>query len=85
VGARLAQHIYALWRRQRDLALALTRLFPVRCTTLHIFLAAALAARQSAMNTTTVGWVPEPAGRGTMSLLWSCLSTLFICVTAPKG
>jgi len=30
--------------------------------------------------TTSVGWVPEPSGRGTIGLVWSCLSTLFICV-----
>ncbi|KAH0556555.1 hypothetical protein GP486_005587 [Trichoglossum hirsutum] len=27
-------------------------------------------------------WTPEPDGRGTMSLVWSCLSTLFICLWA---
>jgi hypothetical protein len=33
------------------------------------------------MNSTngTVGWAPEPAGRGTMGLLWSCFATIFIC------
>ncbi|KAF2267305.1 hypothetical protein CC78DRAFT_457383 [Lojkania enalia] len=31
-------------------------------------------------NTThTQGWTPDPDGRGTISLLWSCLFTLFIC------
>ena len=25
------------------------------------------------------GWVPEPSGRGTWSILWSCLATIFIC------
>ena len=25
------------------------------------------------------GWVREPTGRGTCSILWSCLSTIFIC------
>ncbi len=25
------------------------------------------------------GWVPEPNGRGTWSILWSCLATIFIC------
>ena len=25
------------------------------------------------------GWVAEPDGRGTWSLLWSCLATIFIC------
>ena len=25
------------------------------------------------------GWVPEPSGRGTWSILWGCLATIFIC------
>lgn len=25
------------------------------------------------------GWVSEPSGRGTWSILWSCLATIFIC------
>lgn len=25
------------------------------------------------------GWVPEPHGRGTYSILWSCLATIFLC------
>lgn len=34
-----------------------------------------------AMNSTTgiVGWTPEPQGRGTMGLLWSCFATIFLC------
>src|SRR5579859_7524043 len=28
------------------------------------------------------GWQDEPDGRGTISLVWSCLTTLFICVWA---
>jgi hypothetical protein len=28
---------------------------------------------------TTVGWVKEPQGRGTLGLVWSCLATIFIC------
>ena len=33
-----------------------------------------------ATNDTVVkGWVPEPNGRGTWSILWSCLVTIFIC------
>lgn len=28
----------------------------------------------------TVGWVPEPNTRGTFSILWTCLVTLFLCV-----
>jgi hypothetical protein len=31
-------------------------------------------------NATTVGWVPEPQGRGTFGLVWSCFATIFICV-----
>ncbi|KAF2864620.1 hypothetical protein BDV95DRAFT_509104, partial [Massariosphaeria phaeospora] len=36
---------------------------------------------QSAMASTnaTVAWVPEPHVRGTMGLLWSCFTTIFIC------
>lgn len=25
------------------------------------------------------GWAPEPSGRGTWSILWGCLATIFIC------
>lgn len=34
-----------------------------------------------AMNSTqgTVGWTPEPNGRGTIGLLWSCSITVFLC------
>jgi hypothetical protein len=31
-------------------------------------------------NATTTGWNPEPEGRGTIGLVWSCLATIFICV-----
>lgn len=27
----------------------------------------------------TQGWTPEPNGRGTMSILWTCLFTVFLC------
>ncbi|KAH7386956.1 hypothetical protein DE146DRAFT_188180 [Phaeosphaeria sp. MPI-PUGE-AT-0046c] len=33
-----------------------------------------------ALNSTTVGWMPEPQGRGTIGLVWSCLATIFICI-----
>ncbi|KAK0510559.1 hypothetical protein JMJ35_006991 [Cladonia borealis] len=34
----------------------------------------------SANNKTIIhGWVPEPDGRGTWSIIWSCLVTIFIC------
>lgn len=32
------------------------------------------------INSTLVGFVSEPDGRGTLSLVFSCLFTLFICV-----
>jgi hypothetical protein len=31
------------------------------------------------LNSTTVGWMPEPQVRGTIGLVWSCLATVFIC------
>jgi hypothetical protein len=33
------------------------------------------------MNSTTdiAGWTPEPEGRGTIGLLWSCFATIFLC------
>ena len=31
-------------------------------------------------NSTTLGWVPESTGRGTWSIIWPCLSTLFLAV-----
>ena len=30
-------------------------------------------------DTVVHGWVDEPDGRGTWSILWSCLATIFIC------
>jgi hypothetical protein len=35
----------------------------------------------TSMNSTTdiVGWTPEPRGRGTIGLLWSCFATIFLC------
>lgn len=33
------------------------------------------------MNATTLrGWVPEPDGRGTWSILWNCLVTISVCI-----
>jgi hypothetical protein len=41
----------------------------------------ALAAIATNSNTTaTVGWVSDPTGRGTFSLIFSCLLTLGLCV-----
>lgn len=34
---------------------------------------------QARDETLVHGWIPEPAGRGTWSILWSCLATIFIC------
>lgn len=39
-----------------------------------------LLQRLKPENTTLVGFVSEPAGRGTLSLLFSCLFTLTLCV-----
>jgi hypothetical protein len=35
----------------------------------------------TAMNSTAdiIGWAPEPRGRGTVGLLWSCFATIFLC------
>jgi hypothetical protein len=35
----------------------------------------------TAMNSTAdiIGWAPEPRGRGTIGLLWSCFATIFLC------
>ncbi|KAF2128473.1 hypothetical protein P153DRAFT_292789, partial [Dothidotthia symphoricarpi CBS 119687] len=35
----------------------------------------------NSMNSTIaiVSWVPEPEGRGTIGLVWSCLVTIFLC------
>ncbi|KAH8897895.1 hypothetical protein GQ53DRAFT_884815 [Thozetella sp. PMI_491] len=32
------------------------------------------------MSEARVGWVAEPDGRGTLGIIWTCLSTLFICI-----
>lgn len=34
----------------------------------------------SSINNTVVGFVPNPDGRGTLSLLFSCVLTLSLCV-----
>jgi len=34
---------------------------------------------QAGNETVVDGWVPEPTGRGTWSILWSCLATIFVC------
>ena len=34
---------------------------------------------QARNDTLVHGWTPEPSGRGTWSILWGCLATIFIC------
>lgn len=34
--------------------------------------------RRSADN--AIGWVPQPDRRGTLDIIWSCTSTIFICI-----
>jgi hypothetical protein len=41
-----------------------------------------LITRATAIGEIRQGWQREPDGRGTFSLVWSCLATLFICVWA---
>jgi hypothetical protein len=40
-----------------------------------------ICKQPTSMNSTShfVGWAPEPRGRGTLGLLWSCFATLFLC------
>lgn len=46
----------------------------------HLIVIALWILNVHARNETLVhGWVPEPHGRGTWSILWSCLATIFIC------
>ena len=50
------------------------------CSLILIISIASNISLASARNETLVhGWVPEPHGRGTWSILWSCLVTIFIC------
>ena len=44
-----------------------------------IFIAVWVVNVQARNETLTHGWMPEPQGRGTWSILWSCLATIFIC------
>ena len=44
-----------------------------------IFIAAWVWNVQARNETLVQGWQPEPPGRGTWSILWSCLATIFIC------
>jgi hypothetical protein len=30
-------------------------------------------------HSNTHGWVPQPDGRGTLDILWSCIITIFLC------
>ena len=42
-------------------------------------LLARFSAQNSSLHGVQQGWKPEPVGRGTWSILWACLSTLWIC------
>jgi hypothetical protein len=58
------------------------------CATLNSFDGAAEAQLNGTSPWTVVspGWAPQPAGRGTMDIIWSCLVTIFACswtVTHP--
>ena len=45
-----------------------------------LIVAANFAVAVHARNETIIhGWVPEPQGRGTWSILWSCLVTISLC------
>ncbi len=44
-----------------------------------IVIAIWVSSVQARSETLTHGWIPEPQGRGTWSILWSCLATIFIC------
>ena len=44
-----------------------------------IIIAAWVSGVQARNETVIHGWRPEPEGRGTWSILWSCLATIFIC------
>ena len=44
-----------------------------------IIFAACIRFVQTANETLVHGWVSEPNGRGTWSILWSCLATIFLC------
>ena len=49
------------------------------CLQLSVFFALWAEVAQAKNETLIHGWAPEPDGRGTWSLLWSCLATIFIC------
>ena len=38
-----------------------------------------ISAQNSTLHGVQEGWKSEPVGRGTWSILWACLSTLWIC------
>lgn len=55
---------------------------PSRGITMSILLLAStpIAIATSNATTATIGWVSDPTGRGTISLVFSCLLTLGLCV-----
>ena len=48
-------------------------------SSLIAFLLVAPIVVEGRNDTIIHGWVGEPSGRGTWSLLWSCLATIFLC------
>ena len=45
----------------------------------YLLIVSAVRATQAMNDTFVSGWVQEPDGRGTWSILWSCLVTIFLC------
>ena len=48
-------------------------------STALLFAASCIPGIQARNDTIIEGWVPEPSGRGSWTILWSCLATIFIC------
>lgn len=44
-----------------------------------LFIAAWTSLAQARNETIVHGWQPEPSGRGTWSIVWSCLTTILLC------
>jgi len=48
----------------------------------YLYILLVVPSSEAASSVETQGWTPEPGGRGTFTLIWVCLSTLFICLWA---
>ena len=55
-------------------------IMPVALTVLILSVCVPTAIASNSTLTATVGWVADPTGRGTFSLIFSCLLTLGLCV-----